>query len=332
MWEIILMRIPFIDNKIRLHSYRFGNYWFSKGRRVYKSTSFHPKNDKKLYFIDRNSSILSECNIYNRLTRSGIYNIIPINPDRVLLVTEGKIITLLNGSIINRHKIKYGNRPIKSGICVLSNGYIIYGDYWGNKSRRPVHMYISRDKGESWKVLWKSRPNFARHIHFVKPDPEDNNYIYFGTGDYGDEPGIYKLNLASKNIEIVGKGSQKWRAVDIIISKNKLIWGTDCEFGRNYIYSLNFNIRKLQEITELPGPAYYTTRDKSGNIYLGTTIENRKEHRSCIYKSSNGNNWEKIEEFKKDFWNSRLFGYGIIEFIGGQENLKSLHYNLRGLK
>ncbi|MBS3812150.1 MAG: ATP-binding cassette domain-containing protein, partial [Halanaerobiales bacterium] len=39
-----------------------------------------------------------------------------------------------------------------------------------------------------------------------------------------------------------------------------------------------------------------------------------------------------IKEFKKDFWNSRLFGYGIIEFIDGQENLKNLHYNLKGLK
>jgi hypothetical protein len=180
--------------------------------------------------------------------------------------------------------------------------------------------------------LWKSPPGFARHIHFVCTDLNNKEWIYFGTGDYDNEPGLYKLNIETKKIEIIGEGDQKWRAVDLIQYDNKLIWGTDCEYDQNYIFSYNLSNGHLSRIATIPGPAYYTTRDKLGNLYIGTTIEDRKKHKACILKSNDGQSWKIIKEFKKDMWHSKLFGYGVIEFIHGQENLNKLYYNLVGLK
>lgn len=320
------------QENIRFHSFKFNRLWFSIRNRIYKSRKNEYIKNKKLVSIIRNQGHITNTNLFSRVMRTGIHNIFPLSPERIIVIIKNYILTIKNNNIVNRYKIKYGSRPIRSDVCVLNNKQILFGDYWSNPDKEPVHLYISRDKGESWDVLWKSKAGFARHIHFVIPVVDDSKYIYFGTGDYGKDPGIYKLNIDSLKLSTIGSGLQRWRAVDLIQTNNSLIWGTDCEYDQNHIYNFDLKSGRIKKLREIPGPAYYSTMDKNHNFYIGTTVENRKKHKACILKSSDGINWEIMKCFKKDIWPAKLFGYGVIEFINGQKNLDKLYYNLRGLK
>lgn len=316
------------SNKRRYQSIINRKILFSQGYDIYCQADNQTSN--KIISIPH--KFYNQYHILNRLIRQGIHNVLLLNDDKTILVIKHWILIIENGKIINKHRIPKGSRPTRCGICILPDKSIIYADYWSNPGCIPVNLYISKDLGESWQILWTSKENFARHIHFVCPVVNSSKYIYFGTGDYGAEPGIYKMNVDTKKIITIGKGTQKWRAVSVLQRDNKLIWGTDCEYDKNYIYSLGLDSNEIIKLAELPGPAYYSTIDKNDVMYIGTTIEDRKNHRACILKSINGKEWVIHKEFKKDIWHSKYFGYGIIEFVHGQENHEQLFYNLVGLK
>lgn len=66
-------------------------------------------------------------------------------------------------------------------------------------------------------------------------------------------------------------------------------------------------------------------------MFIGTTIEDRKIHKAVIYKSTDGNYWRPLKTFRKDMFPEVLFGFGTIEFIGGQDKLETLFHNAIGL-
>lgn len=310
------------------HCFRNNYFYLSSNNKILKRT----KSKKQFQNIANLQPVIKiKNNLLQRLLRIGIHKVIPLE-NRLIVVIKKNVLTIENGIIINTHKIEYGSRPIHKGMCILPDKSIIYGDYWSNSERNPVNLYISRDYGESWQTLWQSEPGFARHIHFVVPVVNNPDEIYFGTGDYNNEPGIYKLNIKTKKIETIGRGAQKFRAVDLIQKDNKLIWGTDCEYDENYIYDYDLFTKQLTRLEKIEAPAYYSTVNKMGQLFIGTTIENRNKHRAIIYQSENGKYWKIYKEFKKDIWSSKYFGYGVIEFMEGQENLDELYYNLKGLK
>ncbi len=317
---------------MRLFAYFKNNFVYQKNNSLYITNSTEDHSHHSLIFKRNKLSDILIPNLLERLLRKETHNVLPISTHRYVVVIKHYILTLENGKIIHEHRINFGSRPIQRGICVLPDNSIIYGDYWSNPDRIPVNLYISRDEGKSWQTLWTSKKEFARHIHFVKPVKNEDRKIYFGTGDYNHEPGIYKMNIDTKKVTPIGEGNQKLRAVDIIQKDNQLIWGTDCEYDQNFIYSYHLNTKQITKLAPIDGPAYYTAVNKKGDMFIGTTIEDRKKHRACIYQSTDGIGWKIYKEFKKDIWSTKYFGYGVIEFIHGQENLNKLYYNLKGLK
>ena len=87
----------------------------------------------------------------------------------------------------------------------------------------------------------------------------------------------------------------------------------------------------MQLAVRIAGPAYYSAITSKGDIYIATTVEDKVKHRSILYKSEDGHNWNEVKEFRKDHFNARYLGYGLVEFISGQELLPKLQYNLVNL-
>jgi hypothetical protein len=270
--------------------------------------------------------------LLNRLMRQGIHQVIPLTEDDLLVVVKGKLLFVRDKKINHERLLARGSRPLRTGICVTPGGSIIYGDYWPNPHREAVKLYLSRDMGRTWDILWQSGQSSARHIHLVQTVEGAADEIYFSTGDYGPEPALFRMNIRTRKLRRIGGGSQAWRMLALLQVERQLVWGSDCEYEQNYIYRFDLGRDELTRLQELPGPAYYAVRDKKGDCYLATTVENRNRHRACILNSNDGTVWHPLRCFQKDIWPPRYFGYGIIEFIRGQEHLDDVWINLRGLK
>ena len=298
------------------------NVIFSRGKKVYCF-----KNTRKLFNIQR---ILPDYfSLIRRLFRSEIHNIKCIN-NNFLISVKGKILFYKNQKKVFQVKIDQGSRPLRQGIEVLNNK-MFYGDYWKNIENQSVNLY-SVDIYTFKKEIFYTFLN-VRHIHFVQKDKLNQNTLLIGTGDSDSESGIYALNILNTEISVIGEGSQKYRAVSILQVGNKLVWGSDDHNGSNHIYSFDRDSSKLTCLHEIGGPAYYSTINSEGDLFIATTIEDRKRHSAIIYTSNNqGKNWSIHKVFKKDIWHLKYFGYGVIEFISGQEKHKKLFYNLVGLK
>lgn len=311
------MRIK-INKDFRFH------YYDEHKKKLWKSNGIYVNNNLEVSEI----SSLSKIKLYNRLTRNGIHNIIPFKEETFVVVIKGVFLIYKNNKIISKVTIK-GNRPLSNGLLKFNN-QLIYGEYYSNSGRKPVKILrLDPYTGDNKIILTLKN---KRHIHFVQLDKNNEDAFLIGTGDRDQESGIFSFDLNTNKLTTLGSDSQKWRAVSILQKDKYIYWGSDCPYQINYIYRYNRETSELKKLKKIAGPAYYSTLNSEGKMFIATTIEDRKKHRAIIYMSEDGENWTELKEFKKDIWPERLFGYGIIEFIKNQDQLKDLYINLHGLK
>lgn len=308
-------------------------------KKSYRNNLFIKTNKNIIYWETKNKKIkdqmkiislpfLSFFNLFKRLTRNDIYQIFIFKNKYFVITIKGYILIYKSKKLIYKIDLK-GSRPLNNGILKFKNK-LIYGEYYSNPERQPVKIYFLDPYTGENKVLLSLKNK--RHIHFVQLDKKNKDTLLIGTGDKDQESGIYKYNLNTKKLITLGSGSQKWRAVSILQKDNYIYWGSDCPYQTNYIYRYNRDSSELERLKKIEGPAYYSTFNSEGKMFIATTIEDRKKHRAIIYMSEDGENWTELKEFEKDIWPERLFGYGIIEFIKNQDQLKDLYINLHGLK
>ena len=265
--------------------------------------------------------------ILRRLLRIDIFNIVKYKKIKILILKK-KILIFKNNKLAIKINIDRGSRPLKDGIDIIDNK-LYFGDYWPNPNRKPVYLYEIDLNSFKKKIFFTF--DRIRHIHCVKKDNYEKNCLYICTGDEDYECGIYRLNINTKEIKALAQGAQKYRAVSLIQSRHKIFYGSDNPNGKNYIYVFDKVKKNCTALKKIEGPAYYSTKDKYGNMYIATTIENRKKHRAIIYRSKDdGKSWQEFREFKKDKLNSKYFGYGLVEFLNNQD--EKLKYKLLALE
>jgi len=308
------------------HCYNNNVLWGSKGRTVYHSndlgktwTAFIKIRRMKWYVTTP---------LVGRLTRNRIHNIIPIDVHTLVVVVKKAILVFRNGELITEIDVPNGSRPLRQGIVAKGNS-IIFGDYFSNKNRDTVRVYKANIETGNLSTLLSFEN--TRHVHFIQRDIVNPECLLIGTGDLDHESAIYYYNTASGELSCLGRGSQDWRAVSVLQSNDSIIWGTDCPYMNNSIIRFDRFSKTIEKVQTIAGPAYYSTINQIGEMYIGTTVEDRKIHQAIIYKSVDGNYWEPLKVFRKDIFPEFLFGFGTIEFIGGQEKLETLFYNAVGL-
>ncbi len=267
--------------------------------------------------------------LIKRALRSDIHNAIMCEYI-LIVVLKGKLLFFRSGKLIKELTIDRGSRPLRYGIACLGS-QLFYGDYWMNPDRVETNIYKVDLKTFKKEIYFSF--DHIQHIHFIQKDNLVNDSLLIGTGDSDSESGIYQFDIKTKQIKTILEGSQKYRVVSVIQDKEYLIWGTDAPNDDNYIYRFNRQNKELECLKKIDGPAYYSTVTKRGYMYIATTIEDRVQHRAVIYESKdNGSTWSIYKEFKKDIWHYRYFGYGIIEFMIGQEYFDKLLFHTIGLK
>jgi|GEM_PF-4565041 len=290
-----------------------------------------PESNKwENYLIVDYLSVLNYSDLYNRALRHGVNNFYKIDDEIDGLILRKKALFYKNKRLINTLKIENGSKPLRHGVVFFQNKFI-FGEYYNNKSEKPVHLYEYDFVHNIQKAIYTFTG--IKHIHFVQPKIDDKNVLYIGTGDSDTESGIFCFDLTTHIMEKVGGGSQIWRAVSILQKDHYLIWGMDSPEEQPYIIRYDTRNGAIEKLRKIEGPAYYSVMNRRGDMFIATTVEDRKNHRAVIYQSSDGGNeWYERERFRKDVFHLKYFGFGKIEFINNQEEIDDLYFNLKGLR
>lgn len=114
------------------------------------------------------------------------------------------------------------------------DGITYLGEYPLDSATTP-RVLASRDGGRTWRTVL-SLPD-VRHVHAVQRDPYTDD-LWITTGDADAESHIGRLRDGA--FEIVGGGSQDWRAVELAFTPSSVLWGVDCAYAdENRIYRLD---------------------------------------------------------------------------------------------
>lgn len=153
---------------------------------------------------------------------------------------------------------------------------LLLGEYpLGDETPRILE---STDSGASWDPL-VALPE-VRHVHSIQVDPYADE-VWVTTGDADEECRVARLRDGS--LDVVGTGSQRWRAVELAFTPGSVLWGMDCTYAEeNAILRLSRD--ELNGSAEVdpetvgiaPGSVFYAESwDRNGTrwVALSTALE-----------------------------------------------------------
>jgi hypothetical protein len=273
------------------------------------------------------------------LLRLGIHHFWPLPNGEFLAVARKKLYHLdANNRATLSMRFSRGNKPASKGVCVTPNGSVFVGEYAQNPGRSlPVFLYRSDDMGRSFKPILEFAPGDIRHIHFVQWDPIAQ-CLWLGTGDADSESRLYKSVDNGNHWELIGSGSQFWRAVGLCIHPDALFWGTDagCDTGEhpNCVMRMDRKTSQVTRVLQLQGPCHGNAVLKDGTLLVSTGIEggrNEVDLSAHLWASRDGTSWDEVASYKKDFW-PKIIQFGVIRFPNGLEKSDNIIFNCMGLQ
>src|ERR1035438_4419371 len=60
------------------------------------------------------------------------------------------------------HQVQRGTRPLH--ITAVPSGNIYWGEYFDNRERAEVHIYVSSDRGRTWQIAYTFPAGSIRHV------------------------------------------------------------------------------------------------------------------------------------------------------------------------
>jgi hypothetical protein len=255
-------------------------------------------------------SLTSSSRLSFRLCRDGFHALAVLPSGDLFAAVAGAIIRLSPGETEFRvsHRVSRGTRPLH--LAVTPNGHIAWGEYFDNPHRDEVHIYLSTDRGASWRVAHTFSKGAIRHVHNIVYD-EWANCFWILTGDSGSECKILRASCDYRNVDVILSGNQQARAVALVPAPEGLYFSSDTPLESNHLYGLDRrgNVRQL---AMLSSSSIYGCRVGEA-IFFSTMIEPSAvnlEREVRVYGSLDGLQWQQLLAWKKDRWPMGLFQYG----------------------
>jgi hypothetical protein len=261
------------------------------------------------------------------LLRLGVHHLLRL-PGGAFLVVLRKRAYLVHtsGETELVFRFERGNKPASKGVCLTPSGDVFMAEYAVNGARKlPMLLYRRRAGGRSFETVHAFKPGQVAHYHFVQWD-RYANCLWMGTGDTDSECLLYRSSDGGDNWELVGGGSQLWRAVGLAFRPEAVYWGTDAGWtaGKhpNHVVRFDRNTGNIEKVLEVQGPCHGNATLRDGTLLISTGVErgeNEKDSYAHLWASRNGATWEELIRFKKDIW-FRTLQFGVIRFPVGLEN------------
>jgi len=313
--------------------------WIAKGMMFY-AVDYNGKRVTPKYrvgsFVDR---VLSCNRLSRQLLRVGLHHLLPLRNGNILVTTKRKTyIVAPNGKIVNLFQGYQGNKPGHQGVCVTPSGAIFFAEYLLNTNRDlAVNLYRSLDDGMSFQIVKTWEPGDVRHLHFVKWD-EFGRCLWLGTGDYGEnnsENRLYKSTDNGDTWELVGQGSQDWRAIGVCFTPTALVWGTDAGSCPDIVHfvRMNRNDNNLEILSDLEGPCHGCASYADGRAFFSTGVEGGENERDKYARLKEYREGKIVDvwKLKKDFW-PLILQYGVMRFPLGTDKCTRVVFTAMGLK
>ena len=247
-----------------------------------------------------------------RLVRDGFHTLAVLDDGGLVGAVPGAIVTRAGGAdeFQVSHRMQRGTRPLH--VTATQAGLIFWGEYFDNRERAEVHIYVSEDRGVSWEVAYTFKAGTIRHVHNIVNDPW-RNCLWILTGDEGSECKILRAKHDLSSVETVLQGSQQARAVAAIPTAEDLYLSTDTPYERNHVYRLDAG-GNLECVGNLNSSSIYGCQ--VGNALFFSTMAEpsdvNQQNEVCIAGSRNGRDWKTFLTWKKDLWPMRYFQYGNV--------------------
>jgi hypothetical protein len=187
-------------------------------------------------------------------------NVWPLSGDS-LLATVGRRLLASDGgqTWTETRRLPTSSGPMGVLPTAVSHhgGTTYLGEYPLSPERAP-RVLRSSDHGRTWETA-VSLPE-VRHVHAVQRDPFTDD-VWVTTGDSDSASRIGRLREG--RLEVVGGGSQAWRAVQLAFTESSVLWGMDCAYAdRNRIFRLpraevGVADPAIEPVHEVPGSVFY---------------------------------------------------------------------------
>lgn len=195
-------------------------------------------------------------------------------------------------------------------------GRTYLGEYPLRESANP-RVLVSDDHGSSWSTLITLAN--IRHVHAVQRDPYSGD-LWMTTGDTDTQSQIGRLRDGA--FEVVGGGSQEFRAVELAFTPSSILWGMDCGYAdANRLFKLpreNLDTPdpNPQPVGQVPGSVYYSasltvegahwvvfsTAMEAGRDSTGPTTQPGANGRGVVVAASSASDfdyWHELASFQR---------------------------------
>ncbi len=300
-----------------------GTIWSTRGYYVYKSSdgfkskmAFKVPSGGWVSWMGNFRSIRAVTRYYEMI------EVFPLRSGTILAFCGGYVWRSTDGGNDFRkvHRLRHfgirdGRGVLPQGMTADDHGTFYYGEYFRNLERGPVFVYRSTDDGKNWEVAHRFNSGEIRHIHALQFDPY-TQALWIATGDDDHEAMIaYSMDQA-ETFHKVGSGSQNWRAVSLLFTKNTVFWGTDSAAYQNWIFRLDRKNGDVIPVCKVDGPIYYSTKLSDGTLIMARVVEGGKgewDDMVSIWLSRDGKQWVKKNLAKRKSSN----GYAFLRLARG---------------
>lgn len=308
------------------------------GARGYKLFSYDLISRKTAFYakvIDNKYSILSNFFLTKRFFRAEITNLYTLNDGSEILIAKKGLFKRNKDSNKFRKcfSIIRGSRPIN--LCITPSGYIFFGEYFSNFDQKAVHIYSSKDNGNSWDIVYTFNSGNINHIHGLFYDKYTQN-VWVITGDRENECIIGYTSDQFLTFEEVFRGDQEFRSCNLLFYKEYIVYITDSQYIKNQIRKIDRKTLSIETLQEIESSCIYAGKNNKF-AYVSTTIEPSEvnlDKYSHLYISSDGILWKDVAKYKKDIWHTGAFQFGSIQFPRYETNQKcnAIIFSGRALK
>ena len=300
----------------------------------------HGKKLKKINLpLSSLKKLLSIFRLFRRALRTDKSVFVPMYFDGKLKslfgVYQGNFYKILWPSMVVKKTgcFRQGRVPLHQGICQTEKGDIFVGEYSPNKMNISSAVWKSNDAGDSWNIVFEFPREKARHIHGCFWDPVEKK-VWVCTGDFKGECHIVCADEDFVKVEWLSQGSQKWRTVNLIFKKNYVYFGMDSPLTQSYICRIDRSNRKLEQLTQVPGPIWYAKALQDDWMLFACSVEDGPsvlDNYARIFATKDGIHLHNVFEVEKDNW-PYLFKLGVISFATGEQDISHFYIFSEALK
>jgi hypothetical protein len=279
-------------------------------------------------------SLTSRLRLSSRLVRDGFHALAILDDRTMVGAVPGAIVRCAAGSeeFQVTHQIRRGTRPLH--IASVPSGAVYWGEYFDNRDRGEVHIYVSSDRGRHWQIAYTFPAGSVRHVHNLIYD-RWGDCLWILTGDDGSECQVLRAQCDPRSngqllrVEAVIAGNQQTRAVAAIPTSEGLYLSTDTPLEANHIYQLD-RAGNAKRVGDLASSSIYGCR-VGESIFFSTMVEPSVANTSGevqIVGSRSGSmvetQWPVLARWKKDKLSMRYFQYGNAFLPDGENSTRYL--------